>query len=79
MTTNKLKLRGFFRVVLATLALVSIGSSGLLAQNSTGTVRGTIESGGAPLASAQILARNANSGVQRIAQSESAAHLKRAL
>ena len=72
MTTNKLKLRGFFRAVLATLALVFIGSSSLLAQNSTGTVRGTIASGGAPLASAQILARNTNSGVQRVAQSDDA-------
>jgi hypothetical protein len=54
------------------LALVFIGSSALVAQTSTGTIRGTIESGGAPLGSAQIQARNTNSGVQRVTQSNDA-------
>lgn len=72
MATNKLYLQRFCRVVFATLALALFGSNTLLAQNSTGTVRGTIESAGAPVGSAQILARNTNSGVQRVAQSNDA-------
>jgi hypothetical protein len=48
-------------------------SGGLFAQNSTGTVRGTISGdGGAPIGSAQIVARNTNNGVQRVTQSNDA-------
>jgi len=72
MATNRLNLQRFSRAVFATLALALLGSTSLRAQNSTGTIRGTIESGGAPLGSAQIAARNTNSGVQRVAQSNDA-------
>ena len=72
MATNRLNFQRFYRAVFATLAFSVLGSTSLLAQNSTGTIRGTIESGGAPVGSAQILARNTNSGVQRVAQSNDA-------
>lgn len=63
----------FCRGMAALLALVCFASSGLFAQNSTGTIRGTVSGeGGAPIGSAQIVATNTNSGVQRIAQSNDA-------
>ncbi len=45
------------------LAVLAVGSAS--AQTSTGTVQGTVTSGGAPVADAQILARNVESGIQR--------------
>lgn len=45
------------------LAVLAVGSAS--AQTSTGTVQGTVTSGGAPIADAQILARNVESGIQR--------------
>ncbi|MFN2601307.1 MAG: carboxypeptidase regulatory-like domain-containing protein [Gemmatimonadaceae bacterium] len=70
MNTNRLKLQRFSLTVLAILALALVGSSSLFAQNSTGTIRGKIESGGAALGQTQILARNTYSGVQRGTQSD---------
>src|SRR5438552_14769566 len=52
--------------------VVSIGlvGSSLLAQNTTGTIRGTVTgAGGAPIVSAQIVARNVSSGATRNALS----------
>ena len=55
------------------LALVFFASGNLLAQNTTGTIRGTVTGeGGAPIGSAQIIARDVNSGVTRVAQSNDA-------
>ncbi|MEA2765132.1 MAG: hypothetical protein QOK07_1536, partial [Gemmatimonadaceae bacterium] len=73
MNSSKINILRFCRGVAAAIALVCIASSNLLAQNSTGTVRGTITgAGGAPIGSAQIVARNASSGVQRGTQSDDA-------
>src|SRR6476646_10347656 len=63
----------FCRGMAALIAMVCLASGGLIAQNSTGTIRGTVSGeGGAPIGSAQIVATNTNSGVQRIAQSNDA-------
>ncbi len=51
---------------LAVLSLMVLAAGSLSAQNSTGTVRGTITgSDGRPLTGVEILAKNAESGVQR--------------
>ena len=48
---------------MAAIAFVCLASGNLFAQNTTGTIRGTVTgAGGAPIASAQIVARNVNSG-----------------
>jgi hypothetical protein len=73
MNRSKINLHRFCRWVAGATALVFIASSNLLGQNSTGTVRGTITGdGGAPIGSAQIVARNTNNGVQRNTQSNDA-------
>jgi len=70
MKISGINLHRFCRGVAAAIALVCIASGNLPAQNSTGTIRGTISgAGGAPIGSAQILARNTSSGVQRTTQS----------
>jgi len=55
----------WFGQTLAVLGLVVLAAGSLSAQTSTGTVQGTVTSGGAPVADAQILARNVESGIQR--------------
>jgi hypothetical protein len=65
MATNTFTLQYLSRVFGMTLMLVSVVAGNLLAQTSTGTVQGTVTSGGIPVASAQIIARNVQSGVQR--------------
>src|ERR1700682_3408838 len=73
MNRSKINLHRFCRGVAVALALVCVVSGNLLAQNSTGTIRGTVSgAGGAPLGSAQIVARNTNSGVSRGTQSDDA-------
>src|SRR5256714_8799029 len=73
MISSKINLHRFCRGVSLAIALVCIASGNLFAQNSTGTVRGTITGdAGAPIGSAQIVARNTNNGVQRVAQSNDA-------
>ncbi|MBA3467902.1 MAG: TonB-dependent receptor, partial [Gemmatimonadaceae bacterium] len=59
------------RTVLFTgLALVALNGTVSSAQNTTGTLRGTVTAdGGAPISDAQIIVRNTNSGVQRNALS----------
>ncbi|HEY8851549.1 MAG TPA: hypothetical protein VIM36_05155, partial [Gemmatimonadaceae bacterium] len=65
MNSSKINFHRFCRGVAVAIALLCIASGNLLGQNSTGTVRGTITgAGGAPIGSAQIVARNTNSGVQ---------------
>ncbi|HXG69307.1 MAG TPA: carboxypeptidase-like regulatory domain-containing protein, partial [Gemmatimonadaceae bacterium] len=61
----------FCRTVLFTgLALVALNGTVSSAQNTTGTLRGTVTAdGGAPISDAQIIVRNTNSGVQRNALS----------
>src|SRR5215211_449860 len=56
-------------VVIAALGFLSLENGTALAQTSTGTIQGTVTSSGAPLESAQILARNVDSGIQRTTQS----------
>jgi hypothetical protein len=73
MNTSSINLHRFSRGVATAIALLCIVSGNLFAQNSTGTIRGTVSgAGGAPIASAQILARNTSSGVQRTTQSNDA-------
>jgi hypothetical protein len=50
---------------LATLCLMLAAVSNASAQTSTGTIQGTVTSGGAPVAQAQISARNVESGILR--------------
>lgn len=59
--------------VWSVLALLLFAAGTLTAQTSTGTIRGTISgTSGAPIGSAQIVARNTNSGVPRGTQSNDA-------
>src|SRR5688572_12164011 len=58
------------RAIALLVALACFAGGELFAQTSTGTIRGTVSgTGGEPIGSAQILARNINSGAQRTAQS----------
>jgi hypothetical protein len=73
MNTSSINIHRFWRGVAAATALICIASGNLFAQNSTGTIRGTVSgAGGAPLGSAQIVARNTDNGVQRGTQSDDA-------
>ncbi len=73
MIRSMINLHGFCRGVAVALALVSMASGNLLAQNTTGTIRGTVSGeGGAPIGSAQIVARNVSSGGTRSTQSNDA-------
>src|SRR6266536_2239032 len=56
-------------LVIAAMGFLFVQVDAAKAQTSTGTIQGTITSSGAPLASAQILARNVESGIQRTTQS----------
>jgi hypothetical protein len=57
----------WFGQTFAVLGLAVLAAGSASAQTSTGTVQGTVTSGGVPVASAQILARNVDSGIQRTA------------
>src|ERR1700682_4043672 len=73
MNRSKINLQRFCRGVAVALALVCMAASNLFAQNTTGTIRGTVTgAGGAPIGSAQIVARNVSSGGTRNAQSNDA-------
>ena len=66
MNRSKFNLNRFHRGAAIAIALICIVSGNLFGQNATGTIRGTVTgSGGAPVGSAQIQARNTESGVQR--------------
>ena len=56
-------------LALATIGFLFVQADVAQAQTSTGTIQGTVTSGGVPLASAQIPARNVESGIQRTTQS----------
>jgi outer membrane receptor for ferrienterochelin and colicin len=73
MISSNINLHRFIRGAAGLLALVFFASGNLLAQNTTGTIRGTVTGeSGAPVASAQIIARDVNSGITRVAQSNDA-------
>ena len=70
MRSIKLKFERYCLAPALVIALVCFAGGNLLAQNVTGTVRGTVSgSGGAPVGNAQISARNTESGVLRGTQS----------
>jgi hypothetical protein len=70
---NTYGFRLFSRVIAVLIALVGLAGSTALAQNTTGTIRGTVTGdNGAPIASAQIVARNTSTGVTRTALSNDA-------
>ncbi|MEO8909761.1 MAG: carboxypeptidase regulatory-like domain-containing protein [Gemmatimonadaceae bacterium] len=73
MIRSNINLYRFIRGAASLLALVFLANGNLFAQNSTATIRGTVSGeNGAPIGSAQIIATNTNSGVQRVAQSNDA-------
>lgn len=73
MKISNIHINRLCRGVAVAVALVAVASVNLQAQNSTGTIRGTVSGeGGAPIGSAQISAQNTNSGVTRVAQSNDA-------
>jgi hypothetical protein len=64
------KFNHFARAFSVLLGVMAFAAVNLGAQNTTGTVRGTVSgAGGAPIGSAQIVARNTNTGAVRTAQS----------
>ena len=73
MNTSSINFHRFCRGLAAAFAVLCFASGNLLAQNSTGTIRGSVTgAGGAPIASAQIVARNVSNGVTRNALSNDA-------
>jgi hypothetical protein len=73
MNTSKYFFKHCGRAVALLLALAFFVEGNLFAQTSTGTIRGTVSgTSGEPIGSAQILARNVSSGVQRTALSNDA-------
>jgi outer membrane receptor protein involved in Fe transport len=64
MRTSRYSITRYLRTLLVVVGAVA-SSSSLMAQTTTGTVKGTVTSGGAPIGSAQIQVRNAATGVQR--------------
>ena len=63
----------FSRVLAILFALVSLTGTSVLAQNTSGTIRGTVTGdNGAPIASAQVVARNTSSGATRNATTNDA-------
>ena len=70
---NRNKFKHFARTFSVLLGMLAFAAGNLVAQNTTGTIRGTVSGqGGAPIGSAQISARNVSSGVVRNAQSNDA-------
>jgi hypothetical protein len=73
MNTSSINFHRFCRGVAAAFAVLCFASGNLLAQNTTGTIRGTVsDAGGAPIASAQIAARDVSTGITRNALSNDA-------
>src|SRR3954467_4913471 len=70
---HRFNLTLFRRVIAVLIALVSLAGTRVLAQNTTGTIRGTVTGdNGAPIANAQVVARNNSSGATRNTQSNDA-------
>ena len=73
MNSSKISFHRFCRGVAVALALLCMAGGDLFAQNTTGTIRGTVTgAGGVPIGSAQIIARYQNSGGVRTTQSNDA-------
>jgi hypothetical protein len=67
------KFKHFAHTLVALLGMFAFAAGNLVAQNTTGTIRGSVTGeGGAPIGSAQISARNVSSGVVRNALSNDA-------
>ena len=67
------KFKQFARAFSTLLGMLAFVAGSLAAQTTTGTIRGTVTgTGGAPIAEAQISARNVNSGAIRNALSNDA-------
>ena len=67
------KFKHFAHTLSVLLGMLAFAAGSLVAQNTTGTIRGTVTGeGGAPIGSAQIVARNVSSGGTRSAQSNDA-------
>lgn len=67
------KFNHFAHVLSALLGMLAFAASNVVAQNTTGMIRGTVTGqGGTPIGSAQIIARNVNSGAVRNALSNDA-------
>jgi hypothetical protein len=67
------KFNHFARVFSMLLGILALAAGNLMAQNTTGTLRGNVTGeGGAPIGSAQIIARNVNSGAVRTTMSSDA-------
>jgi len=70
---NRSKFKHFARAFSVLLGMLAFAAGSLVAQNTTGTIRGAVTGeGGAPIGSVQISARNVNSGAVRNAQSNDA-------
>lgn len=66
MRSIKLKFERYCLAPALVIALVCFAGGNLLAQTTTGTIRGSVTgAGGAPVGNAQVQARNTESGVQR--------------
>lgn len=67
MITHMFRLQHFFprALIVAMTGFLFLGTTSVRAQTSTGTIQGTVTSAGIAVASAQISARNVESGVQR--------------
>ncbi|HZE09572.1 MAG TPA: carboxypeptidase regulatory-like domain-containing protein, partial [Gemmatimonadaceae bacterium] len=73
MNIRKWEFKHFMRTLSLCLGLLCVAGGSLAAQNATGTVRGTVTGdNGAPIVSAQIAARNVNTGITRNALSNDA-------
>lgn len=73
MSVSKYDFKQITRTLSLFLGLVCFAGGTLAAQNTTGTIRGTVSGdNGAPIGSAQIVAQNVNTGVSRNAQSNDA-------
>ncbi len=73
MKISGINFQRYWPSVWSVLAFLLFAAGTLTAQTSTGTIRGTISgTSGAPIGSAQIVARNTNSGVPRGTQSNDA-------
>jgi hypothetical protein len=67
------KFKHFAHALSVLLGMLAFAAGSLVAQNTTGTIRGTVTGeGGAPIGSAQIVARNVSSGASRNTQSNDA-------
>ncbi|MFN2636792.1 MAG: TonB-dependent receptor domain-containing protein [Gemmatimonadaceae bacterium] len=67
------KFKHFARTFSVLLGIIAVAAGNLVAQNTTGTVRGSVTGeGGAPMGSAQVIARNVSTGIVRGTQANDA-------